>query len=711
MRRFTALLFTTIIAIITMGTHAQTDIAKDPNKKQNHLAGQKSPYLIQHVLNPVDWYPWGDEAFTKAKKENKLILLSIGYSTCHWCHVMERESFNNQKIAEYLNEHFVSIKVDREERPDVDKIYMTAYQAMYQGGGGWPLNMFLTPDLKPFAGGTYFPPEDKQGRPGFPRVLETLAEAWKDKGADVIKSANEIHANMKNVLEQAPAETGGIALADLDKAAKVLLSEADTTQGGWGAGPKFPQVSHLRFLLRYWQRTADEKAKAHVLLTSDRMMQGGIHDHLAGGFHRYAVDGEWLVPHFEKMLYDQAQLLDLYLDLWLITRDSRYRDVAKNLSDYVLREMRHKGGGFLSAQDAQSEGKEGKCHCWTLAQAKALLTADELEVTVRWFGLTERGNFIDHSDPEPLPNLNVLHIADPSWVPDAPEQKQLTSALQKMRQARAKRIPAATDDKVLADWNGMMISSLARAGRVLGESNYLDAAIKAHQFIKEKLWHNGTLYHRWRDGERDNSQQSASYLEMMGSSISLYQHTLDPAYLDFAITLAEGAKKLFYDPEHGGFFTGTVRKDLVLRLKDDFDGATATSSSVGAMHFLTLAEITGRNDLREVVDKTLLSATSTIQNSPYALAWMMCVADQLLESNARLIITKEPGYQELITAANQSYQPRLVVMGNQGKVATFTQTLQALDNKPTAYYCTGQTCKPPVTTAQDLTKQLTEESQ
>ncbi|WP_435895141.1 thioredoxin domain-containing protein [Oceaniferula spumae] len=674
--------------------------------KPNHLAGEKSPYLIQHVRNPVDWYPWGEEAFAKARKENKPILLSIGYSTCHWCHVMERESFENKEIAELLSKNFVAIKVDREERPDVDKVYMTAYEAMYDEGGGWPLNMFLTPDLKPFAGGTYFPPEDKHGRPGFKRVLNGLVKTWNEKGPEVVKSANDIHASMSRTLLEAEVEKGAMGIKDLDLAAATLIKEADMKNGGWGQGPKFPQVSHLRFLLRQWQRTGNEDALKVVVLTCEKMMEGGIHDQLSGGFHRYAVDGVWLVPHFEKMLYDQAQLLDLYLDVWLVTGDRRFRKVAKDLSDYVLREMQDAQGGFYCAQDAQSEGKEGKFACWTMAQMKGVLEADELKLAVRWFGVTEKGNFLDHSDPAPLPNQNVLYVADPKWKLTASESKTLESAINKMKSARLERKPAATDDKILADWNGMMIQSLARAGRVLAEPRYLEAASKAHAFVKSKLWDGKTLYHRWRDGERDSTQQASSYLQMIAGSLSLYQTTLKPEYLEFAVVLAEGARKLFYDEKDGGFYIGTKRDDLVLRLKDDFDAAVPTASSVGAMQFLALAEITGRKDFREVVTKTLASNAQNMQQSPHTLAWMLCVADSDLGKHARLVIAGDENKEDFLTSRYRIYSPRLIVMGNTGAVDDFSRGLKEIEGKSAAYYCEGQTCQPPVGDPAALTKLL-----
>ncbi|MGB2402984.1 MAG: thioredoxin domain-containing protein [Akkermansiaceae bacterium] len=669
---------------------------------RNHLSGEKSPYLIQHAGNPVDWYPWSEAAFAKAREENKPILLSIGYSTCHWCHVMERESFENEEVAQYLNEHFISIKVDREERPDVDKIYMTAYQAMYQGGGGWPLNMFVTPELKPFSGGTYFPPHDRQGRAGFVTVLKTIHSAWSEQGAEVIGSADQIHQKMQRVFERVEVVEGQFVAKDLNHAASKLVAEADTQFGGWGGAPKFPQVSHLRFLLRHWHRTGDMPSRNHVLLTAEQMMQAGIHDQLAGGFHRYSVDERWMVPHFEKMLYDQAQLLELYLDVWLVTKDERYRHVAMGVANYVTSEMQHYEGGFYSAQDAQSEGKEGKCFCWTLQQMEELLDEDELVLAKEWFGVSAEGNFIDHSDPEPLMNLNVIHLARPDWELTFEQRTLINSATLKMRNARVARIPAETDRKVLADWNGMMIASLARASHVLDQPSYLEAAVRAHTFICNQLWDGELLYHRWCDGERDHSQQASSYLHMMAGSLGLYQATLEARYLDFAIKLAEGACSIFYDELGGGFYVGAERSDLVLRLKDDFDGALPTASSVGAMVYLKLAEITGRGDFREVVDKTLSTTAEAMKTSPYTMPWMMSVADMQLGQHARLVITQGDGREALIAACGQVFCPRLICMGGDGHVDAFSSALQAIDGKSAAYYCKDQTCQEPRCSAESL---------
>src|SRR4051812_13377002 len=408
-------------------THAHT----------NRLSREKSPYLLQHQHNPVDWYAWGEAAFTKARTENKPIFLSIGYSTCHWCHVMERESFENDSIAEFLNGHFVSIKVDREERPDVDKIYMSFVQAS-TGSGGWPLNVFLTPELKPFFGGTYFPPENRYGRGSFIQVLRQVAEAWQTRHADIANSAEQIHSQLQSAAATQSASNLVLTADVLHRAGMQFKEAYDPRHGGFGGAPKFPQPSQPQFLLRYAKRFKDEEAMRMVLQTCDKMAAGGIHDQLGGGFARYSVDAEWLVPHFEKMLYDNAQLTQLYLDAYLISGDSRHAEVVRDILDYVLRDMTHPGGGFYSAEDADSEGHEGKFYCWTKQALQELLSAEEFKVAVRYFGITEKGNFVDHSHPSPLNNQNVLSVVRPELNPS--EQTSLTSAKKKMLEARSKRV-------------------------------------------------------------------------------------------------------------------------------------------------------------------------------------------------------------------------------------------------------------------------------
>src|SRR5665213_3761781 len=552
----------------------------------NSLAREKSPYLLQHAHNPVDWFAWNDAAFAKARRENKPILLSIGYSTCHWCHVMERESFEDEKIGAFLNEHFVSIKVDREERPDVDKIYMTFVQAT-TGSGGWPLNVFLTPDLKPFFGGTYFPPDDRYGRGSFISVLQQVAKVWQERHGDVISSVDEIQTRLAAATAGGTASDILLTAETVQRAGAMFKESFDPVHGGFGGAPKFPQPSIPGFLLRYARRFHDDAATRMVLKTCDAMAAGGIHDQLGGGFARYSVDAEWLVPHFEKMLYDNAQLAQLYLDAFLVSGVARHAEVARDILDYVLRDMTHPDGGFFSAEDADSEGHEGKFYCWTKAELSQLLTVDEFNVAPKYIGVTAEGNFVDHSHPQPLAGQNVLSVVNPN-IP-AEDFGLLASAKEKMFEVRGKRIRPHLDDKILASWNGLMLGAFARASIVLGEKKYRDIAKKNLGFVQEKLWDekSKTLFHRWRDGERDAVQLLEGYAFLLSGVIELYETTLDPASLAFAIELAETMLAKFYDAENGGFWQSAAgAKDLILRVKDDYDGAEASGNSVAVLSLL-----------------------------------------------------------------------------------------------------------------------------
>lgn len=688
------------LAAMTSGALAE-EAGKAEKGKANRLLAEASPYLRQHAYNPVDWYPWGEEAFEKAKAEKKLILLSVGYSTCHWCHVMERESFENKEIAAYMNEHYVAIKLDREERPDVDQVYMTAFQAMTGGNGGWPLNMFLTPDLKPLTGGTYFPPEDRDGRPGFLTVLKQIQKVWSENPEEVAKQAADGHSRMEEYFaDSMKAGEGELEKEIVGEAVGTVLAEIDPEWGGLGKEMKFPQVSIFRFLLQ----SGDPKAVDAVLLTCRRMMDGGIHDQVAGGFHRYAVDREWLVPHFEKMLYDQAQLLELYLDAWQLEGAEDFKATAKGIADYVLRELTDGDGGFYCAQDAQSEGKEGKFACWTLAELKSILSAEELTAATEILGVTEAGNFLDHSDPDPLPGQNVLHFNESLRDLSDDQRAMVAGIFKKLAEVRAKRVPPATDDKILASWNGLMIGALARAGRVLGEDRYLEAAKRAHGFVVAKLWDEkeGKLYHRWRAGERDQSLQAESYLMFLAGTRKLYEATLDPAHLELAIRLAEGAGEIFYDKENGGFFQGEKRPDLVLRLKGQFDGALPTESSLAVKEFVILAEMTGREEFREISKKTLESYLTLIGQAPSGMGEMLTGYRFFLSKPPRLVLAGAEGRETMLATAAGHYDPQRITMGNEGPVSEFTAGLKSVGNKSTAYYCVGQSCQLPVNDAAAL---------
>jgi uncharacterized protein len=670
----------------------------------NRLAREKSPYLLQHAHNPVDWFAWNDEAFEKSRRENKPIFLSIGYSTCHWCHVMERESFEQENIGKFLNKHFVSIKVDREERPDVDKIYMTFVQST-TGGGGWPMSVFLTPDLKPFFGGTYFPPDARYGRPSFLQLLQQISSLWSERKNEIAASAAEIHARLERAMTNSAQSDSSLSADILKNAAEIFKSSYDPIYGGFGGAPKFPQPSIPSLVLRAAKRYGDDEAVQMVLKTCDVMAAGGIHDQLGGGFARYAVDAEWLVPHFEKMLYDNAQLVQLYLDAFLVsqTKNSNsqsqiYAATARDIFDYVLRDMTHPGGGFYSAEDADSEGQEGKFYCWTQDELSKLLTVDEFNVTTKYFGITAAGNFVDHSHPQPLAGLNVLSIIEPNMR--AEDQPLLAAAKMKMSEIRAKRIRPHLDDKILASWNGLMLGAFARASAVFNDEKYRAAAEKNLQFIREKLWDekSKTLFHRWRTGERDSVQLLEAYAFLLSGVIDLYEATLVPEHLDFAIELAEAMLAKFYDMENGGFWQSAAdSKDLILRVKDDYDGAEPSGNSVATLSLLKLGAIAGRKIFTEAAVKTLNLFAHRLKNFPQAMPFMLHALDFQLQEPRRVVIVGDNGsaeFQKLLRAAHSVYQPNKIISGNVGAVEESSKTLPA-KNGAVVYLCTGNSCQPP----------------
>ncbi len=692
---------------LSRGINLIVSDTNNPGAHTNRLAGEKSPYLLQHQHNPVDWYPWGEEAFTKARNENKPIFLSIGYSTCHWCHVMERESFENRQTADFLNSHFVSIKVDREERPDVDKIYMTAVQAM-SGQGGWPLNCFLTPDLKPFYGGTYFPPEDKYGHASFMQVLRQIARLWETRRAQVLETARDFHQKLEVYTGREPGDLF-LSPALLSNAAAIFKREYDPQHGGFGGAPKFPRPCQPAFLLRHALQADDPQAVKMVLTTCDRMAAGGIHDQLGGGFCRYSVDARWLVPHFEKMLYDNAQLVNLYLDAWLAGGQPDHAAVARDIIRYVLRDMTDAQGGFYSAEDADSEGKEGKFYCWTKAELSELLTAGELNVAVRYFGITTEGNFVDHSDPDPLPGQNVLSVVDPQLSAD--ERALLESAKAKMFAARSKRVRPHLDDKVLASWNGMMLGALARAYAVLGDEAYRVAAEKNLAFIQGQLWDasHKTLYHRWRQGSRDSVQLLTAYANLLSGTVELYEATLDPRHLDFAVALAETMMAKFYDRQQGGFYdSASETGDLILRVKEDYDGAEPSGNATAVLALLRLGAITDRKDFKDAAEKTLRLMSQRLQDLPQAVPYLLTGLDFLLHEPIRAVVVgdpKQPATMALLRAVHSVYQPNKIVSGNTGAVDPFAKTLPATD-APVVFLCSGTACQPPTKDAAVIKRAL-----
>jgi uncharacterized protein YyaL (SSP411 family) len=729
-----------------------------PAAHTNRLAREKSPYLLQHAHNPVDWHAWDDTAFERARQELKPVFLSIGYSTCHWCHVMERESFENETVAAFLNEHFVSVKVDREERPDVDRIYMMFVQAT-AGQGGWPLNVFLTPDLKPFFGGTYFPPDNRHGRPGFLHLLRQIHQLWNERRGELLDSAAELHARIQQAISNRTPDGAALDAEILRQAGALFKTAYDPRHGGFGGAPKFPQPGVPEFLLRCARRFQDREAVRMVLHTCDRMAAGGIHDQLGGGFARYSVDAEWRVPHFEKMLYDNAQLAQLYLDASIVSaeagadpnaegrmpnaetargpapgrgerRSDRYAATASDILNYVLRDMTHPGGGFYSAEDADSEGHEGKFYCWTRAELETLLTPEEFGVAVRHFGITKQGNFVDHSHPSPLPGQNVLSLVHPVGTPASGPARTddnstlLASAKRKMFEARDRRVRPHRDDKILASWNGLMLGAFARAYAVLGQEVYRAAAERNLSFIEQNLWEPaggprtgmeqqkippGTLHHRWRDGERDRVQLLTGYAFLLAGVIELYEATVEPRHLDFAVALAESLLAGFYDADHGGFWQSAVdATDLILRVKEDYDGAEPSGNSVAILALLKLGAITGRSDFGDAARKSLQFFSRRLRDLPQAVPCLLQALDFSLQEPVRAVLAGDPNSirsRELLHAIHSVYQPNKVVLGSAGAVEPFARSLPAADG-PAVYLCAGTSCQAPTGDPAEVRKLL-----
>jgi uncharacterized protein len=563
--------------------------------------------------------------------------------------------------------------------------------------------------LKPFFGGTYFPPDTRYGRPSFLQLLQQISMLWQERKDEITVSAGEIHERLKLATET--SAEGNLILTDavLKNAAAFFKKIYDPQHGGFGGAPKFPQPSTPQFLLRCAKRFSDDEAAKMILHTCERMDAGGIHDQLGGGFSRYAVDAEWLVPHFEKMLYDNAQLAQLYLDAFLVSGNTRHAQVVRDILDYVLRDMMHPGGGFYSAEDADSEGQEGKFYCWTKDELSKLLTVDEFNVAAKYFGITAEGNFVDHSHPQPLRGQNVLSIVDPKISTE--DLPLLESAKSKMLDARAKRIRPHLDDKILASWNGLMLGAFSRASVILREKKYRTAAEKNLQFIREKLWDDKskTLFHRWRDGERDNVQLLEAYAFLLSGVIDLYEATLEPEHLDFAVELADSAFAKFYDAENGGFWQSAAdSKDLILRVKDDYDGAEPSGNSVATLSLLKLGSITGRKNFTEAAEKTLRLFAHRLQNFPQAMPFMLCALDFSLQEPKRAVVVGNPDskkFQELLRATHSVFQPNKIVSGNSGAVEEFARTLPA-KNEATIYLCAGNSCQPPTNESADLKKLL-----
>jgi len=683
----------------------------------NRLIHEKSPYLLQHAHNPVDWYPWGQEAFEKARREQKPIFLSVGYSTCHWCHVMERESFSDPGIAEIMNQHFVSIKVDREERPDVDRVYMTFVQAT-TGSGGWPMSVFLTPDLKPFFGGTYFPRDQLR------TLLLRASEAWEKDRDKVLESAGRVTGALQGYVNAGAA--AGISLDEsvLARTYQQINASYDPTHGGFGDAPKFPRPVLFNFLLRYYARTGEKDALEMTLHTLHAMANGGIHDHLGGGFHRYSTDQTWHVPHFEKMLYDQAQLAISYLEAYQITRDPFYAEAARDILDYVLRDMRGAHGAFFSAEDADSllepgkpEHAEGAFYVWEAKEIDRILESDTAAVFNYYYGVEATGNVPPQQDIRgELTGKNILVVrhtvaqtAAQFGQSEAEVRGLLAAARKKLFEARSRRPRPALDDKVLTAWNGLMISALARAAQVLDEPRYLAAAQSAARFIQANLHDpkEDKLKRRYRDGHVAIDAFLEDYAFLIQGSLDLYEASFDVRWLSWAVHLQEKQDELFWDSSVGGYFA-TSGKDpsLLLRMRDDYDGAEPAANSIAAMNALRLWQVTDRQEWRQKADKTFAAFASRLRTAPESLPQLVVAMDFSFSKPKQIVIAGAPQAADtraLLRLVHERFIPNKILLLADGAAGQeqlaqwlpFVKFVRQKEGRATAYICENYVCKLP----------------
>jgi len=680
----------------------------------NRLIDETSPYLLQHAHDPVDWHPWGRDAFERAKREDKPVFLSIGYSTCHWCHVMERESFEDEATAELLNRNFVSIKVDREQRPDVDETYMKAVQIM-TGSGGWPLSVFLTPDGEPFYGGTYFPPRAGFGRPSFTQVLQSIGDAWRDRREQLLQSAQELTQALRGLAE--PGAEGRLSPSVLDDAFAALSGYFDKTHGGFGHAPKFPQPSTLMLLSNYWRRTGSQGALGMVEKTLDTMAHGGIHDHLGGGFHRYATDAQWLIPHFEKMLYDQALLSRVYVQAYQVTKNPAYAAVARDIFRYVLRDMRDPDGGFYAAEDADSEGREGAFYLWRREEIEQVLSAEQAEVFCRYYGVTDKGN----SDGE-----NVLHVAasverlgvefgrNPEEI-----KTDLAQARKRLFERRNTRPRPHRDDKIITAWNGLMISSFAYAGAVLGEREYVEAARNAAEFILHLLRQEGRLMRSFRARRVTDKGFLEDYAFLIIGLIDLYEASFEVRWLREAKALAEQMISLFADAAEGGFFlTGHDAERLITRDKPSYDGAVPSGNSAAALALLKLGTLFMESRFTEEAKRILGRFSGEMAGSPTSLTSMLLALDYQLGPAQEIVIAGAGASSEsqmLVEEVRRHFLPNAAVMfhgtGDEGEALVqevpFVANLVPVKGHAAAYVCEKYACRQPITTREALREVLT----
>jgi uncharacterized protein YyaL (SSP411 family) len=662
----------------------------------NRLANETSPYLLQHAHNPVDWYPWGKEAIQRARHDDKPILLSIGYSACHWCHVMERESFENEETAALMNQYFVCIKVDREERPDLDSIYMQAVQAL-TGHGGWPMTMFLTPDLEPFWGGTYFPPTDRPGMPSFRRVLTAVGEAYLNQGEDVEKAAAAMREMYRTALGARSSERG-VTAETLRRATQGILAQYDKELGGFGGAPKFPQTMAMGFLLQQWARTGDRDALDAAHKTFLRMARGGIYDQVGGGFARYSVDDHWLVPHFEKMLYDNALLLRFGVQLWQATKDPVVERIVREVLEWLKREMTSPAGGFYSTLDADSEGEEGKFYLWDVAELRELLS-DDAEAVIEFWGASEGGNF---------EGRNILCV-NHEREPDA----RISRARQVLYAARAKRVWPARDEKILASWNGLMLRAVADAARAFDSREWRAQATANGDFLFREMVRDGRVFRTHKDGVSKIAGFLEDHAAVALGAIALYELTFDRAWLDRAKQLADAIGKWFWDDTAGAFYdTATDHEELVTRPMDLTDNATPAGASLAVELFLRLGDLLGDADFVRRANTALRRIAEPMARHPLAFGYALTAADIVVNGAVEVAIAGEPGsadFRALTRVVAERYAPSVVLAGgataNQSGVALM-DSRTTRDGRATAYVCKNYACDEPVTDADALARQL-----
>ncbi len=691
-------------------------MSSEQHKHTNKLAGSKSPYLLQHAHNPVDWYPWGDEALDKARKEDKPIFLSIGYSTCHWCHVMEHESFEDSTVAALLNEHYVSIKVDREERPDLDNLYMTAVQGI-TGRGGWPMTVVLTTDLEPFFAGTYFPPEDRGGMPGLKRILEQLADAWKNDRAKVTQSSAQVADFLRRQAEQSAAAAAGGALtaAALDSAYAGLSNSFDATLGGFGPAPKFPTPHRMSFLFRYGARTGVADANRMALASLDAMAAGGLRDHLGGGFHRYSTDAAWLAPHFEKMLYDQAGLALAFCDAYQVTGDPAYGAVVRDVLDYVLNYLTDGSGGFYSAEDADSEGEEGTFYVWSAAEIDSVLGPERSEAFRAAYDVTARGNW----EGKNILNRSSVLLDGPSGSESALAEvlaPEFAADRAKLLAVRDRRPRPHRDEKIITSWNGFMIEAFARGGRALGEPRYIAAAESSARFVTGNLRKDGRLLRHYRGGAADVKGYLDDYAFLGRGFLALYEATFDPAWLKEALDTARNMETLFGEPAGGFSFSGRDAEKLLAPVVDVYDGAMPSGNSAAAVFLLRLGHLTADTALEERGRRVLNAYSGMAERSPTGFLEMLSALDFSVGPQTEVVIAGTAGDDDvraMLRSLNDRYLPNMVLAFRpEADAAAITGMIgylaeqKAIGGKATAYVCRGYACRLPVHTADALSKEL-----